>query len=240
MKFVSNKGKKVNITVGKKVFKRHAIKTHFVQIGESYIDLIENYVVPIYEEGDIVSISEKIISLCQGRIIRRENLKVGFLAKFLSMFASHPDTGVGVGEAIKMQYAIYKVGWIKCLYAAIVSGITKLFGKKGRFYEIVGPEVSGLDGFYDHVWKEYGDIGIEVPLNPSGVCDEIYEKLNIKCMIIDANDLGQEVFGYASSIKYTEKQMLGMIKDNPSGQSHEQTPIILIREVKKKKTVKKK
>ena len=35
--------------------------------------------------------------------------------------------------------------------------------KKGVFYEIVGQEVSGLDGFYGHVWKEYEDIGIELP-----------------------------------------------------------------------------
>lgn len=235
MKFLSNKGKKVEIKVGRKIFKRHVIKTHFVQIGESYIDVIKQYVEPIYQEGDIVSISEKIIALCQKRIVKRENIKISFMAKWLSKFASHPDTGVGVGETIKMQYAIDKVGWFKCLYAAIVSAITKLFGKTGSFYEIVGQEVSGLDGFYDHVWKEYGDIGIEIPDNSTGVCDEIYEQLKIKCMIVDANDLGQTILGYATSIKYPLNQLLGMIKDNPAGQGREQTPIVLIREIKRKR-----
>lgn len=240
MKFKSNEGKKVEIKVGNKTFKRHAIHTHFVQIGESYIDVVDKYVSSIYEEGDIISISEKIVALCQNRIVKRSEIKIGWLAKILSKFASHPDSGVGVGETIKMQYAIDKVGHLKCLYAAIVSAITKLFGKKGKFYEIVGQEVSGLDGFYDHVWKEYGDIGIELPSEPSKVCDEIYDKLGIKCMIVDANDLGQELLGYSSSIKYTEKQLLGMIKDNPAGQNREQTPIVLIREIKqKKKTTKK-
>lgn len=235
MKFKSNENKKVEIKVGRKVFKRHAIKTHFVNVGESYIEIIDKYVSPLYKEGDILSISEKIIALCQGRIVKRKDIKIGFLAKMLSKFASHPDTGVGVGETIKMQYAIDKVGAFKCLYAAFASGVTKLFGKKGVFYEIVGQEVSGLDGFYDHVWAEYKDIGVEMPLNPSGVCDEIYEKLGIMCMIVDANDLGQELLGYSSVIKYTDEQLLGMIKDNPAGQQKEQTPLILIREVKKKK-----
>lgn len=229
MEFISNENKNVEILVNDTVYKRHAIKTHFIQVGESYIEVIEKYVSPIYEEGDIISISEKIIALCQEKIVRREEIKVGFLAKFLSRFASHPTTGIGVGEAIKMQYAVNKVGRIKCIYAAIASAITKLFGKKGVFYEIVGQEVSGLDGFYNDVWKEYGDIGIEMPENPTKVCNEIYEKLRIKAMIVDANDLGQEILGYSDSIAETEEELLGMIKDNPAGQGKQTTPIILIR-----------
>ena len=49
-------------------------------------------------------------------------------------------------------------GLPKVLFASVASGITKLFGKQGVFYKIVGQEVSGLDGFYDHVWEEYKDI----------------------------------------------------------------------------------
>lgn len=229
MEFVSNDKKNVEIDVNGTIYMRHAIKTHFVQVGESYIDVIQKYVSPIYEEGDIISISEKIIALCQNRVIKREDLKVGFLAKFLSRFASHPTTGIGVGEAIKMQYAINKVGRLKCIYAAAASAVTKLFGKRGVFYKIVGQEVSGLDGFYPDVWKEYGDIGIEMPADPTGTCNEIYEKLGIKAMIVDANDLGQEILGKSDAITESEDELLGMIKDNPAGQGKQTTPIILIR-----------
>ena len=110
MEFVANEGKNVEITVNGVTYMRHAIKTHFVKQGEDYIEIFKKYVQPLYEEGDIVSSSEKIIALCQGRVVKREELKIGFWAKFLSKFASHPDTGVGVGETIKMQYAISKVG----------------------------------------------------------------------------------------------------------------------------------
>ena len=235
MKFVCN-DRKVEIKLGKDIYKRHAVKTHFIKPGEDYIEVIDKYVSPIYEKGDIISISEKIISLCQNRIVKKSEMKVGFWAKFLSKFASHPDIGVGVGESIKMQYAIDKVGLWKVLYASFMSMITKLFGKTGVFYEIVGQEVSGLDGFYDHIWKEYGEIGIELPENSTGVCNEIYEKLGIMAMIVDANDMGQVMLGYSDVIELSEEALLKLISDNPAGQSQETTPIILIR---KKKSVKK-
>lgn len=233
MEFYANEGKNVEIEVNGKTYLRHAIKTRFVKQGESYIDIFKEYVSPIYQEGDIVSSSEKIIALCQNRVVKREEIKIGFWAKFLSKFASHPDTGVGVGETIKMQYAIDTVGLLRVLWASFASAVTKLFGKKGVFYEIVGQEVSGLDGFYDHVWKEYGDIGIKIPENPNKVCDEIKEKLGMSCMIVDANDLGQEVLGHSSDIKLSDEELKGLIKDNPSGQGKELTPIILIREKNK-------
>ena len=231
VKYEMNDGKDVEITVNGKKYKRKAIKTHFVKQGESYIDIMEKYVKPNYKEGDFISISEKIIALCQNRIVKREDIKIGFWAKLLSKFASHPDTGVGVGETIKMQYAIDKVGLPKVLYASFVSAVTKLFGKRGKFYEIVGDEVSGLDGFYDHVWKEYADIGIELPENPSGVCNEIKEKLGISAMLVDANDLGQEILGFSDDLKPLEDSLKEFIKDNPAGQGQETTPIILMHPV---------
>lgn len=229
MEFYANNGKSAEIEVNGQVYIRHAIKTRFIKQGESYLDVFKEYVSPIYQEGDIVSSSEKIIALCQNRIVKREEIKIGFWAKFLSKFASHPSTGVGVGETIKMQYAIDTVGLLRVLWASIASAVTKLFGKKGVFYEIVGQDVSGLDGFYGHVWQEYEDIGIKLPENPEAVCNEIKEKLGISCMIVDANDLGQEVLGCSSDISLSVDELKGLIRDNPSGQGQELTPLILIR-----------
>lgn len=229
MELKANDGKNLEMKVGDDTYLRYAVKTKFVEQGDSYIDIFKEYISPIYQEGDIVSSSEKIIALCQNRVVKREEIKIGFWAKFLSKFASHPDTGVGVGETIKMQYAIDQVGLLKVLWASIASAVTKLFGKKGVFYEIVGQEVSGLDGFYDHVWSEYRDIGIQMPENPTGVCNEIKEKLGISVMIVDANDLGQEILGKSDDIELSEADLKKLISDNPTGQGKQQTPLILIR-----------
>ena len=230
MEFVANEGKKVEIEVQGEIYLRHAIKTRFVKQGDDYLKLFREYVAPIYEKGDIIASSEKIIALCQNRVVRREDIKIGFWAKFLSKFACQKNRGgYGVGMAINMQYAIYKVGLIKVLWASLASGVTKLFGVKGVFYKIVGQEVTGLDGFYDGAWSEYRDIGIEIPEHPTAVCNEIKEKLGISCMIVDSNDFGQEILGKSEDILLSEKMLKMLIKDNPAGQGKQRTPLVLIR-----------
>ncbi len=229
MEFRANSGRNVIIEVNNEKYLRHAIETHYIQIGESYIDIIEKYVKPIYKEGDIISISEKIISLCQKRIIYKKDVKVSKLAKFLSKFAMKSNAGVGVDNPYKMQFAIMLNGRLKVIYAAIAGGIGKLFGKRGVFYKIVGPEISGLDGFYGDVFEDYADFGIRLPENPTGVCNEIYEKTGVKAMIVDANDLNVEILGNTDDIGYTEEELIALIKDNPAGQTKTLTPIVLIR-----------
>lgn len=223
-----NEGKAAEIVVDGRQYRRKAIKTHFVSEGESFNRIVSTYVLPCYRENDFISVSEKIVSLCQGRVIRREQVVIGGWARLLSRFASHPDAGVGVGEAIKMQYAIDTVGLPKVLWASMASAVTKPFGRRGVFYEIVGQEISGLDGFYDQVWPEYRDIGIEMPSDPKGVCNEVWRELGVSSMIVDANDLGQEILGYSDDLEPLRDHLKEFIADNPAGQCRECTPIILM------------
>lgn len=229
MELGANENKEIFREVNGKKFNRYAIKTHFVKIGENYLDIIEKYIKPIYKAGDFISISEKIISLCQKRVIYKKDMKVSFLAKFLSKFAMSSDAGIGVDSPYKMQVAIDLCGRFKVIYAAILAGIGKLFGKKGIFYDIVGQEISGLDGFYGKVFPEYSEYGIRIPENSNEVCDEIYNKLGIKAMIVDANDFNVEILGKSNSLNYDDKTLAQIIKDNPAGQSKQLTPIVLIR-----------
>lgn len=230
MEFVSNEGKNVEIDLKGEIYLRHAIKTRFIKQGDNYVEIFRKYVSPIYEKGDIISSSEKIIALCQNRVIRREDIYISVWAKFLSKFACRKNRGgYGVGMPINMQYAINKVGLPKVFFASICSGITKLFGIKGVFYKIVGQEVTGLDGFYDGAWKEYKDIGIEIPENPDMVCDEIKDTLGISMMIVDSNDFGQEILGKSYDIQLSNQDLKELIRDNPAGQGNQQTPLILIR-----------
>lgn len=229
MELGANENKNILREVNGKKFNRYAIKTHFVQIGENYIDIIEKYIKPIYKAGDFISISEKIISLCQKRVIYKKDMKVSFLAKFLSKFAMSSDAGIGVDSPYKMQVAIDLCGRFKVIYAAILAGIGKIFRKKGIFYDIVGQEITGLDGFYGKVFPEYSEYGIRIPENSNEVCDEIYNKLGIKAMIVDANDFNVEILGKSNSLNYDDKTLAQIIKDNPAGQSKQLTPIILIR-----------
>lgn len=132
MEFVSNNKKNVEILVGEDIYLRHAIKTRFITSKDNYIDILKEYVSEIYEKGDIISISEKIISICQNRIVRREDIKIGICAKFLSKFACRKNRGgYGVGMEINMQYAINKVGILRVILASIASRNYKIIWNKG-------------------------------------------------------------------------------------------------------------
>lgn len=232
MEFYANEGKAVRIQVGDRLFDRHAIQTRFVNLGDDYIELVREYVLPIYQPGDILSSSEKIIALCQNRVVREEEVKPSLLAKILCRFVHQTAAGPGAGVPYKMQFAINHCGALKVLWAAFRAALDKLRGVKGTFYRITGPEVAGLDGFYGHDIEEYAHMGIRIPENPNGVCDEIYEKTGVVTMIVDANALAQEVLGKAAVLKEDIKALEGMIKDNPAGQEKQLTPFILIREIK--------
>ena len=225
----ANEGKSVTIEAMGKTWARHAITTHFVQVGESYIDLMEKYVKPWYQEGDILSMSEKVIAICQKRVVTEEELKPGFWARLLSRFVHQTSAGPGMGLPIKMQFAINVCGLPKILWAAFRAAIDKLRGIHGTFYRIAGIEVSGLDGFYGEDIPEYEHMGVRVPENPAGVCDEIFEKTGIVSMIVDANDLDVAMLGHCSQLTQSDGELLDLIRDNPAGQDRQLTPFILIR-----------
>ena len=96
-------------------------------------------------------------------------------------------------------------------------------------YDMVGMEVTGLDGFYPDVFPVYGDYGIRIPENPSGVCNEIYEKTGVRAMIVDANDFTRDILGKGDNVTLTDEQLCEIIRDNPAGQDDQCTPFILIR-----------
>lgn len=233
MEFYANKGKSVTIEVNGKTYARHAITTHFVEVGESYIDLVEKYIKPVYEEGDIISSSEKVIALCQKRIVTEEECKPGFWAKVLSRCVHQTSAGPGMGLPVKMQFAINLCGLPKVLWAAICAAVGKVFRKKGVFYDMLGVEVTGLDGFYGEDIPAYAHMGVRVPENPAGVCDEIKEKTGVTMMIVDANDLRVDLLGKGKALEgWSDEDLLALIRDNPAGQGTQLTPFILIREVK--------
>ena len=75
MEYYHNPGKALEIEVAGERYLRHGIRTHFVEVGEDYLDLFRRYVVPVYRPGDWVAVSEKVAALCQGRVIHRQEIQ---------------------------------------------------------------------------------------------------------------------------------------------------------------------
>ncbi|SES70283.1 coenzyme F420-0:L-glutamate ligase [Anaerobranca gottschalkii] len=226
----ANEGKALYREIDGKNYARYAIKTHFITLGEDLDKVIEEYVIPYYQKGDIITLSEKIVALSQGDIIYKKDVKVTLLAKLLSKFVVKNKHCTGLRNEYKMQVAIDIVGPVKILFAAIIAAICKIFRIKGVFYKIIGNGISNLDGFNDEAYDYYADKGIFAPKNPEKVCQKIKEKYDIDSMIVDANDLGVEILASNKEIQDKEDLVRKLLKDNPAGQDREQTPIILIRE----------
>ena len=224
-----NPGKALTVQVDGKSYIRHAIHTHFVTEGEDYLTLIRAYVFPCYRPGDLLAISEKVIALCQGRVIREEELHPGLLARLLVHFVHRTSAGPGAGNPYKMQFAIDSCGTRRVVWAALRAGIDKLRGVHGTFYRLTGREIAGLDGFYGKEIPEYAHVGIRIPSNPDQVCRRIYRETGIPSIIVDANALNVELLGKAPVLTQPNSFLTALLQDNPAGQCRQLTPFILIR-----------
>src|SRR5579872_2277584 len=104
----ANKGKQLAIMVDGHPYLRLPIKTQLITEKDTLAQLLEEYVRPHLEPGDLIFISEKIIAILQNRIIRIKDIKPSRLARFLSRHVDNkrntPDfRGFGHGTSMGMQ-----------------------------------------------------------------------------------------------------------------------------------------
>ena len=214
-------------------YERYGVKTHFIERGEDYVEVLRTYVSPLYQQGDLVTLGEKVISMCQNNTVEMKDVKVGFWARTLSKFATSNQNGIGMDEPYKLQLAINMKGLPLILWACFCGGVCKLFGKRGVFYTIVGQDVAGIDGFYSRSsFETYHTLAVLNPKDPDGVCARVYEELGISCYVVDANDISIEVLGKSPDLADTPDEALAeLIRDNPSGQDDELTPFVIVRDI---------
>ena len=209
---------------------RYAIQTHFVQPGEDMCGLVKRYVLPLYQPGDCLSFTAKVMGMCTNSVRTLEDTHPGWWAKHLAPFAGHNSTGIGMHSEYKMQMVIEICGLPRVLFAAAVAAVTRPFGVKGLFYKICGHDVAGIDGFYpDSSFEIYHSMGIMNPQNSPELCDKIQEETGVPTVVMDANDFDQNQLGKGSRFPLTDEEIQEAMKDNPSGQGDELTPFILIR-----------
>lgn len=225
----SNQGKKLIIEIDNQKWVRYPIKTHFIAQNDRIEIVIEKYVLPFAQKSDIVVLGQKIVSILQGRVIYKKDLKVGFWAKFLSKFAKKTPYGFSVGNPLKMQLAINLAGLPRIFFAGICSMVAKLFGVSGTFYRLAGHQINELDGFYGKFYPQYSEMGLLGPVSCDSLCDKLNEKFGLSFLVADVNDLGGNILGSSQDLKGKEELLLKILKDNPAGQSNEQTPILILR-----------
>ena len=213
-----------------KSYDRYAIQTHFVKRGEDQAELVRRYIAPLYREGDVLSFGAKVMCMCVESVKTRDEVKPGFWANLLWRFAAINVTGVGMHEPYKMQLVIDMCGLPRVLLAAFCSAITKPFGVRGVFYKICGKGVGGIDGFYFRSsFDVYKQLALINPDNPEELCDKLFQDTGIPVVLMDANDIQRDQLGKSKGFPLTDAQIQDALRDNPSGQGDELTPLILVR-----------
>ena len=214
-------------------YERYAIATHFVKPHEDQAELVERYVRPLYQPGDLLSFGAKVMGMCVGSVKTREQVKPGFFARLLWRFAGHNTTGIGMHEPYKLQMTIDIAGLPRVLLASVLSALTKPFGIKGVFYKVCGHDIAGIDGFYpDSDFEEYHELAVVNPGRADELCDELTAKTGIPVVVMDANDFHRNQLGKSGASPLKDEQIQEALRDNPSGQGRELTPFILIRPVR--------
>jgi hypothetical protein len=206
------------------------IKTHFITTSDKIEEVVFEYAIPLAKKGDIIVLCEKIVSITQGRVIYKKDVKLGFWAELLSKFAKKTPSGFSVGNPYKMQVAIDLAGLPRIFFAAFMGGIGKIIRYPGLFYIIAGHGISRIDGFYGDTFTQYADLGILGCINGDEICDSLKNKYCYSFVIADVNDLGGNILGLSSDLKGKEKMLLELLKDNPATQSAQQTPIVILRQ----------
>lgn len=228
---VPNEGKNLIIQADGVKFARYPVKTRLIVKGDLLEDTIEEYARPYLQPDDMIFISEKALSISQGRALPISEIRVSRLARFLYRFVHKSPYGIGLGSPWTMELAIRDIGRPLLLLAAFCSAATKPFGLRGVFYRIVGMKGRAIDGPCECTIPPYNRYAKYAPEDPSGVAKALGKKTGHDVVIIDANDLSCQVLG--KSRKNLSDRLLNQIfRDNPLGQGCQQTPIAIVRIMK--------
>ncbi|WP_203579485.1 coenzyme F420-0:L-glutamate ligase [Microbacterium hibisci] len=228
----ANAGKALTVQVEGSSFARIPIRTRVVMPGDDLDEFIRENAADVVRPGDLLFVTEKIVAITQGRSYLVEDIKPRKLAFFLSKYVTRTPYGIGLGMPETMEMALRECGTIRILFAAAVSAVTKLFGRKGDFYRIAGDKARAIDGPTSGTIPPYNKAVVLGPERPREVAQRVKALLGDvpEVAVVDINDLGGNILG-STLDKSGEKRLVSILKDNPLGQGHQSTPLGIVRAV---------
>lgn len=225
-----HKVRKPTIEVDGRTYLRIPVKTHVIMAGEDMVDVVWRYCQDLVLKEDILFLSEKATAASQGRSVPVDEIKPRPLAVYLSRKVKKVSYGIGLGSPETMEMAIREVGTLRILLGAAVHVVTRMFGRSGDFYRVAGMQAALIDGAADYVIPPYNRRVTMGPKDPDLVAKRVAERLGAHAVVVDVNDVGGSwVIGASSGVD--RRLVERILMDNPLGQSTEQTPIGIIRDV---------
>jgi F420-0:gamma-glutamyl ligase-like protein len=207
---------------------RKLVKTHVIAAGENMSEVVARYCGRSAVPGDVIAVSESVVAISQGRAVPEDRIRVSVLARLLWRFVTRVPYGVGLRSPQTMQCAIDECGSMRILVAALVSALTRPFGKRGYFYRIAGIQAALIDAAHTSPVEPYTSCVILGPKNPDLVAESIKKRTGVDAAIMDINDIGGSwVIGRTRGVDV--RTLEEIMRDNPMGQGDELTPICIVR-----------
>ena len=248
--FAANPGKDIAISTSAGQVLRYPIQTDAFAKGDDFLTKISEYgaefAVRAAESPEhaealdhpwFLAVSEKVVAISQGRSYFLWEIKPSFAARKLQKFVVRTPAGIGLGSPETMQLAIQEAGLPRIIAASAAGAVGKVIGRKGLFYQLAGPAVRAIDGPTQYSLYPSNVSAKLAPADPGKAAAELADRLR-KVLpepaartfqgvaIIDANDLGCNILGQATSV--AEEQIAEMFKDNPLGQGAQRTPLAVV------------
>ena len=203
------------------------IRTHLLTHLDNPVAVIQRYVLPHAQPGDIVTIGETPLAIMQGRFRHPSDIKPGWVARRLC-YLFLPTSSLAT--ACGLQTLVDLVGPVRVLVAFLVGAIAKVLGKPGVFYQLAGEQARLIDDVTGTI-PPYDQFIVLGPENPQQIVDQIKRETGLSAAIVDVNDL-RAVKVLAASADLAAPFLKQALIKNPAGNASEQTPVVLIRPVK--------
>ncbi|WP_194895501.1 asparagine synthase (glutamine-hydrolyzing) [Catenulispora pinisilvae] len=249
--FAANPGKQIAIsTASSGQVLRFPIQTDAFAKGDDFHTKISEYgaefAAKAAESDDhaealnspwFLAVSEKVVAISQGRSYFLWEIKPSFAARKLQKFVVRTPAGIGLGSPETMQLAIQEAGLPRIVAASAAGAVGKVVGRKGLFYQLAGPAVRAIDGPTQYSLYPSNVSAKLAPAQPDKAAAELADRIrrvlpataaeNFQGVaIIDANDLGCNILGQATTVG--EDKIAEMFKDNPLGQGAQRTPLAVV------------
>lgn len=201
------------------------IRTHLLTHLDDPVEVVNRYVAPHAQSGDVITLGETPIALMQGRFRHPSEIQPGWVARRLCYYFMPTSS---LATACGMQALVDIVGPWRVVWAFVVGAIAKMvLGKPGVFYQLAGEQARLIDDVTGTL-PPYDQFIVLGPDRPQEVVDRIKQETGLSAAIVDVNDLkAVKILAATSDVSHAFLEQA--LITNPAGNADEQTPLVLIR-----------
>lgn len=207
-------------------FDRLLYRTRVLVPGDQVARLVEQVVLPDIRPGDIILLSSRAVSACQGRMMPLSSIQASRLAAVLAGIWRKMSQQAPLVHPLVMQAALQHDGTLALLgstavflWRSIIGQVSMALRTGARGLLRIG-QPSDLPVYHDQL--------ILPPRQPDALARELWKRTGYRVAIVSVQRPG-EVQVTALSPGLSPDFIRLLVLDNPLGDSTAQTPIALIR-----------